>query len=97
MTKLSRADEQAVQDWLSAPLDGSDRYRPSRHVPRFGLAYDLLVRVGEGEDTEWIRRTRWYKTHPARADALVRTRQGLGLLGQQARAKRLRKLTLVSC
>lgn len=96
MTHLTKSDEIAVQNWLASPHEGKDRYRPSRHGTRHGLRFELMVRVGEGDDTVWRCLTRWYKSHAARADAVVRTRQGLGLYGGQLRAGRMRALTLVS-
>jgi hypothetical protein len=96
MARLKKADERAVQDWLAGSHEGSDRYRPSRHGARYGLQFDLRVRVGEGQDMVWRRLVRWYKSNEARSDAIVRTRQGLGLYGQQLRAGLLRKLSLVS-
>jgi hypothetical protein len=96
MARLKKADERAVQDWLAGTHEGSDRYRPGRHGARYGLAFELQVRVGEGDETVWKRLVRWYRSHPARSDAIVRTRQGLGLYGQQLKAGRLRKLVCVS-
>jgi hypothetical protein len=95
MARLKRADEQAVQDWLASTHEGRDRYRPSRYGARYGLQFELEVRVGAGDETVWRRLTRWYKSREARADAVVRTRQGLGVYGQQLAAGRLRRLVAV--
>lgn len=96
MARLKKADERAVQDWLAGAHEGKDRYRPSRHGARHGLQFDLQVRVGEGQDMVWRRLTRWYTSREGRSDAIVRTRQGLGLYGQQLKAGRMRRLVCVS-
>jgi hypothetical protein len=96
MARLTKADERAVQNWLASAYEGPDRYRPGRYKGRYGLQFELQVRVGLGEDSVWVTLTRWHKTHEGLCDTIVRTRQGLGLYGQQLRAGRMRKLRSVT-
>ena len=90
-----KSDEIAVQQWLASQYEGEERYRPTQHRDHYGLRFELQVRVGDTGE-EWKTLTRWYPTLTARADAVLRLRQGLGLYGQQRMAGRLRKTALVT-
>ena len=92
---MTKAQEKTAQAALTAQFEGKDRYRPTLHRARYGLRAQLKVRLDDTREG-WTTVTRWYDTDTERADAVVRLRAGLGLYGQQARAGRLRKSTLVS-
>ena len=95
MNKTEKALEMAAIKALTASYEGPERYRPIAHRPRHGLRYELRVRLGDGE--AWTSKLyRWYASESARNEALVLLHRGQGLLGQQARAGRLRRLTSVS-